>query len=72
MCGCDPYIRQRPCRLPKGDTLEKGRVGGLITFEVYWKCGVRLCDALDDVYSGLSGRDEPTFVGSRTSTSTRL
>ena len=47
-------------------------MGELITFKVHGQCGMRLSDAFHGVYSGLSGRDDPMFVGSRTSISIRL
>jgi len=74
ICGCggSSCIRQRPYRRPKGDPLEDNRVGELITFKVYGQCGMPLRSALRGVYSGLSGRDDPMFVGSRTSISIRL
>ncbi|KAF9650888.1 hypothetical protein BDM02DRAFT_3185043 [Thelephora ganbajun] len=74
ICGCGggPCIRQRPYRRPKGDTLEDHRIGELITFKVHGQCGMPLRNALRGIYSGLSGRDDPMFVGSRTSISIRL
>jgi len=47
-------------------------VGELITFKVHGECGMPLRDAFRGAYSGLSGRDDPMFVGSRTSVSIRL
>lgn len=47
-------------------------MGELITFKVYGQCGMPLRSALRSIYSGLSGRDDPMFVGSRTSISIRL
>ena len=47
-------------------------MGELITFNIRGKCGMPLRDALRGVYGGLSGRDDPMFVGSRTSVSIRL
>jgi len=74
ICGCggSPCIRQRPYRRPKGDALEDDRIGELITFKVHGQCGMPLRNALRCMYSGLSGRDDPMFVGSRTSISIRL
>jgi len=74
ICGCGegPCIRQRPYRRPKGDPLDDARVGELITFKVHGRCGMPLGSALRGIYSGLSGRDSPMFVGSRTSISIRL
>jgi len=74
ICGCggSSCIRQRPYRRPKGDPLEDHRVGELITFKVYGQCGMPLRSALRGIYSGLLGRDDPMFVGSRTSISIRL
>jgi len=70
ICGCggDPCLPQRQYRRSKDDPLEDHRVGELITFKVHGECGMPLRDA----YRGLSGRDEPMFVGSRTSISIRL
>jgi hypothetical protein len=74
ICGCGggPCIRQRPYRRPKGDPLGDDRLGELITFQVHGQCGMPLSAALRCVYSGLSGRDDPMFIGSRTSISIRL
>jgi len=74
ICGCGggPCIRQRPYRRPKGDALDDDRIGELITFKVHGQCGMPLRNALRGIYNGLSGRDDPMFVGSRTSISIRL
>jgi hypothetical protein len=74
ICGCggSACLRQRPYRRPKGDALEDHRLGELITFKVHGQCGMPLKNALLGMYSGLSGRDDPMFVGSRTSISIRL
>jgi hypothetical protein len=74
ICGCGggPCIPQRPYRRPKGDTLDDYRVGELITFEMFGQCGMPLKSALHRQYKGLSGRDDPMFVGSRSSISIRL
>jgi len=74
ICGCggSPCIYQRPYRRPKGDALEDHRIGELIIFKVHGQCGMPLRNALRCVYNGLSGRDDPMFVGSRTSISIRL
>ena len=74
ICGCggSPCIPQRQYRRPKGDPLEDWRIGELITFEVHGQCGMPLGSALRCVYNGLSERDEPMFVGSRSSISIRL
>jgi len=74
ICGCggSACIRQRPYRRPKGDPLADDHIGELITFQVHGQCGMPLMSALRCVYSGLSGRDDPMFVGSRSSISIRL
>ncbi|KAF9792934.1 hypothetical protein BJ322DRAFT_87519 [Thelephora terrestris] len=74
ICGCGggPCLIQRPYRRPKGDPLEDDRWGELITFQVHGQCGMRLRDAYRCKYNGLSGRDDPMFVGSRTSISIRI
>jgi len=74
ICGCNgtPCIPQRPYRRPKGDPLEEHRLGELITFQVHGKCGIPLERALRCVYGGLAERDDPMFVGSRTSISIRI
>ena len=74
VCGCggSACIYQRPYRRPKGDPLEDDRLGELVTFRVHGQCGIPLKAALRGQYGGLSGRDDPMFVGSRTSISIRL
>ena len=47
-------------------------MGELISFKAHGQCGIPLRDAFRGVYGGLSGRDDPMFVGSRTSISIRL
>jgi len=71
-CGSGPCLFQRPYRRPKGDPLEDDRRGELVIFQVHGRCGIPLRDALRCKYGGLSGRDDPMFVGSRTSISIRI
>lgn len=71
-CGSGPCVPQRPYRHPKADTSEGDHIGELITFEVYGRCGMPLRDALRCKYLGLSGRDDPVFVGSQNSVRIRL
>lgn len=74
ICGCGgaPCIIQRQYRRPKGDALEDNRIGELIRFDINDSCGMLLRNALRGQYKGLSGRDDPMFVGSRTSISIRI
>ena len=74
ICGCggDPCVLQRLYCWHKGDPLEGARLGGLITFRVHGQCGMPLSNALSWGYSGLSGRDDPMFVGSPASISIRV
>ena len=74
ICGCagDACIPQREYDRPQADPLPQDDLQEMISFSVNGKCGYPLDDALKKRYTGLDGRDDRVFVGSKSSISMRL
>lgn len=74
MCGCDDgaCIPQREYRRKRTDPTPRDQLQEMIVFKVNGKCGYPLIDALRGCYTGLDGRDDRMFVGSKSSISMRL
>lgn len=54
------------------DPITKADLQQMILFKVDGKCGFPLRNALDKRYTGLDGRDDKVFLGSKSSISIRL
>ena len=74
LCGCDggACIPQREYERPRTDPLSQDELQEMILFSVKGVCGYSLVNALKKQYSGLDGRDDKMFVGSKSSISIRL
>ena len=74
ICGCGggACIPQRRIEKLAVDPLSQDELREIISFSVAGRCGYPLNDAVKKQYTGLDGRDDRMFVGSKSSISLRL
>jgi len=71
-CGRGACIPQRDYDRPRADPLNVNELREVILFSLNGQCGFPLGNALRKTYTGLDGRDDKVFIGSKSSISIRV